>query len=196
MACNPSAIASLLTAASIAIAAAIVIYLLVIAHSSSWWTSGANVVFMAIAGVSLALAIGSVSAALAEAAKCTGPGLPCKSQADAVIVGLTALLAFLQGLLVAGVVAAIPSSLPWAGTAIGIAFAAAAVTAGAALIVISLILLPALDTCLGTASVAVQIQLWVGLAVGLGLFAAAGKGGSSIRKTGPPPDPTDTNPDP
>ena len=163
--CNPGKIAAFLIGATIAIAAAVVFYAIVAIQGGSWWTSGGNYGWMIAAGVALGVAIALISLALTEAVKCNRP--PCKTQGDALIAGLTALIATLTALVVAGILAAFPSIIPGAGTAIGIAFGVIAVAAGVALIVVTGVLLPALDTCLGTASTAVQVARVLGFFVGI-----------------------------
>jgi hypothetical protein len=193
--CNPGVIGGLLTVASIAIVAAIVLYIAVAAQATSWWTSGANFVYMGIAGALIAVALGSVGGAIAEASKCSGLG-PCQPSADAVYGALVALQVMLTSLLIAGVIAAIPSSIPWVGIAIGIAFAASALAAMVLLAVISVALLPALDACLNaTASPGVTVQTAVGIITGLGLLVLAFSGGRKITKDGVPPEAGPTPPD-
>jgi hypothetical protein len=167
--CNPSKIAPLLTAASIAIAAACVLFALVAGGGSSWWTSGANFALMLIAAGVLVAAIGFVSGAAIEAAKCTMPG-PCKTAGDRVFGGLVALQATLSAMAVAAVLAAFPASVPWFGTAIGIAFGVSAAAAGITLLFISVAFLPALDACI-VASTGAARSTAVGVQMGFGAFA-------------------------
>ena len=152
--CNPNTIAGILIAACVAIAAAIVLYAIVAIAGGAWWTSGGNPGAMIAAGVLLGVAIAIVGAALAEAFKCTAP--PCKTFGDRLVGALTGLIVTLAALLAAGILAAFPSIIPGAGTAIGIAFGASAIAAGAVLIYISASVVPALDRCLGTLSTLVM----------------------------------------
>jgi hypothetical protein len=177
--CNPGRIASILIGACIAIGAAIVFYAIVSIAGGSWWTSGGNYGWMIAAGVALGVAIAIIGPALAEAWKCTSP--PCKTFGDRLVAALTGLMGTLTALLVAGILAAFPSIIPGAGTAIGIAFGASAIAAGALLLYISMSLIPALSTCLGAASTAVTVLMVVGMFVGamliwVGAGALAGFG--------------------
>ena len=185
--CNPDKIATILIGATVAIALALVFYLAVAVGGSSWWTSGGNAALMILAGVSVGVAIAVVGAALAEALKCQRA--PCKTFGDRLVAALGTLLTSLTVLLAAGILAAFPSIIPGAGTAIGIAFSASAVVAGAALIYISVSVLPTLTACLGAASTAVVVQSVLGFFVGLVL---AGLGASTFIGTTPfpfPPNP-------
>jgi hypothetical protein len=175
--CNPGRIAGILIGATVAIAAAIVFYAIVAIAGGSWWTSGGNYGWMLAAGISLGVAIAVVGAATAEAWKCTSP--PCKTFGDRLVAALTGLAVTLSTLLALGILAAFPSIIPGAGTAIGIAFGASAIAAGALVLYISLSLVPALDGCLGTAATAVGVLSLTGLIVGAALIlvgagAAAG----------------------
>lgn len=177
--CNPGRIASILIGATVAIAAAIVFYAIVAIAGGSWWTSGGNYGWMLAAGISLGIAIVVVGAATAEAAKCTSQ--PCKTFGDRLFAALTGLTVTLMTLLALGILAAFPSVIPGAGTAIGIAFGASAIVAGALVLYISVSLVPALDRCLRTAAAAVGILALTGLIVGAALIlvgagAAAGIG--------------------
>lgn len=182
--CDVNKIASWLTAASIAIIAAVAIYVLVAVFGASYWTSLTNIVLMLIAAGILAGAIGFVAAALVEARKCTSGR--CPTAGLALQRALSVLATTLTVLLASGIAAALASGVPGVGTAIGIFFAASAVAAGIALIVISESLLPALDACLGTASSAVAAQRIAGWIAGLALIFAAAVGGGVTIKTGAP----------
>ena len=184
--CNPGRIATILIGAMVAIAAAIVFYAIVAVAGGSWWTSGGNSAWMLAAGISLGIAIAVVGAATAEAWKCTSQ--PCKTFGDRLVAALTGLTVTLTALLALGILAAFPSMFPGAGTAIGIAFGASAIAAGALVIYISASLVPALDSCLRTAATAVGALALIGLIVGgaLILVGAGAAGGVALGFPFPP----------
>lgn len=167
--CNTNKVATLLTLATVAIAAALVLAIVAIALAGSFWTAASNVVGFAIASGLVGVAIINVSLASIEAAKCTRA--PCKTEGDRLLAALYALNTTLGALLVATIAAIICASIAYFGVGVAIAVAAATTAVGIALIVVSANLLPALDTCnamagLARPSRAVGIQSTVGLLVG------------------------------
>lgn len=175
--CNPNKIASLLTAASLAIVAAIALYTVASILPSSWWTAAGAFAVMLIAAAVIAAAVGFVNGAAIEAANCTTG--PCKSDGEKVLGALWALSATLSALLTATVVGAFGASIPWVGSAISIAMMVTATLSGVALLIVSARLLPDLQACLAAStgaapSAAVAIQSVVGAVAGVVLLAFAG----------------------